>query len=1673
VLFQRASEGYPLDDVVIRAHDQVGAQATLEIQVKRSISFTASDEVFRSVVSQVVEAARKPDVWGSKHELAVATARTSRKIDGPYQDVLTWARQIGSAATFIGRIDQKGVASDDMRNFVATFRGHLKDSGFAHDDETVWKLLRRFQILVFDYTAVGSASEALARERSARALEPSDAARGGDLWRDLMGLALSIASKGGDRSREALRNDENLKGYRWATLQLHYKSLAVLAADGAAALADIRDQINGASISRAARVAEVQDRLDIARYIEIRGDAGVGKSGILKHFALQAATSTGIVVLKHERVTPRGWAALRNVLSFDGAAARDLLVELAADGTGLLFIDNLDLFTSDERVTVNDLVRAAATVPGFSVIATARRKSGPNDDVWLAQEALDDLGRAPPIIIGELDDAEVEEMAAAAPALAGLLSSNHPARDVTRNLFRLARLAARPTDAPVLRTEIDMADEWWGTADGPEEGRRERARTLRNLAEQAIRGIATFDVSSHPAASLDSLTRSETLRDYGHDRAGFRHDVLREWAVAKYLGIEEAAFDQLVLTSPAQPFLARGVELYSRSLIEGAADHSAWSALLSEVSGPGIHASWRRAVLLALVRSEAAAEVLKTAEPVLTAADSALLNELVRTTMAVDAQPARELFAEAGLDVSLMPDSLTVPSGPSWLRLIAWLLKLDDKIPGGSIPAVVDLFTSWSVGMLGFDNITPHLLRRLYRWLTTIEAAWKRGYYRERSKLFGGVLSADQIGSLREDIRRGFAMFANRVPDLAVAYLAAAKDREDREQIASAIHKFRGALAAAAPDELADLFGAALIQEPKKDERDDDFGGGYRDRAFTLLDSSFLPVSPAQGPFVDLLKARPETGKRLVRKLVDHAIKAETHGYNGSPETIEIQMPEGVRRFLWPHTIIWSREAGSRYHAVTSGLMALEGWGHERIDAGEAVDAVIADIIGTGDTPAAYLMIAIDLVLSHWPASKTAAVSFVANPQLLVMDRTRQAREHVEFPDIFGLKAIQREPTGPITAASLAARPSRDASLEVLLKFYTFDEEADHRERAVALLEAARATLDEPTPESNLGDPEFMVLHALNQLDPANWQPREVELEDGSKAEVREYVSPKSEADHLAPFQAQAEESLLSVHVHKAAATLLDNPGRGNPEAVKVLVEWARAQLFPNIAQPDEEGRDVAAWSLGETITNIALIAMREGDTELRRSNRDWAHDVFARRLSQPMDRASGMLDRLQFNPLAIAFVGYAFSLRDRAEEADVRQLLEIVSNESSAASRGLAASAVAIAKADERILKSVVRCALKATVYCDRNWDDDESVYEARKKDMRREVAAAVASELDWLFGRSGEPAWPDLPLRNPLARRGILLGGDPVRPRRRRMRPETFVDSAAAGRWLDGLKNVADVSQRPWLRSLIEHYRPWTHDANGGSLEEDEDLDQIPTEWNDAYFNLLAACASGLSIEEVDQFALNDIAGLPFNARLSVIGRLVRSVDVIYLDTQLIEAGVAAHIRQKLAQAVRQNYSWSRFAEDRSASVETRIGDAISAFFFHVYHGGFAPPHCYLVSDVADKAHALLPVLETLAAEAPTILIATELMTVLEVRPHPAQLSFAIAVTQGWITQRQDFEFWVDYGIGKRLCKWLQQLLDAYPALFASNAAGRDAIDQILAALVRVGVPEARQLETKLTGL
>ncbi|MEZ5933228.1 MAG: ATP-binding protein [Alphaproteobacteria bacterium] len=1662
IKLQRAAEGRPLDDVIIHAHDARGNRAVLEIQVKRSISFAPSDDVFRAVMDQVATAALRSDFWNTRYELAVATAQTSRKIAGPYQDVLTWARQL-DAVTFISRISRQGSANEDMRTFVRTVRTHLGAANVPDDDETVWGILRRFQILTFDLTATGSAHENYAIERAAHALNDNDTSQARKLWKALVELTLQIAVSGGQRTRTDLIEDFRRLSFRLAGERRYTTTRALIAEASRQALADIDDRVLDAKLSRHKHTASIRTAFDEARYVEIRGDAGVGKSGLLKHIAEQFTAEARIIVLAPARVIPRGWAAMRATLDFDGTAI-ELLIDLATDGGALLCIDNLDLFSNEERRTVVDLVHAAAEVPGLNVIATARRRFGIEDSSWLPKDALNLLGQAEPILVGELDEDEVDELRDAAPDLAALLSNSHPARGITRNLFRLTRLVGQARNAPMPRSEIDMAEQWWRMADGRRDsGHRERARLLQELAKQALTCTETFDVSNHPAEAVEALIASETLRDLGNDQVRFHHDVLCEWAIANHLTIEHSSINQLPLERPAPALLARGVELTARFALERSTDGAQWKALLDRLSCDGAHGSWRQAALLGLIHSEIATELLPRVSRILLAKQAAHLRELIRLTMAVDSEPFRDFLARTGIDSDLSLVGLTRPNGPSWSRLILWLLAIDEKLPAAAIPDVVDLYHSWSIGMMGADRLTPMVLRWIYRWLFEIEESRDVDGFAMRRQPFDGELEHDRLVPLERGLRLAFSQFSHRVPDLAQQYLRELSRRRRNEDACREILRFRGSLAQAAPLELAELTASTLIAKPSRREhrRRDRLG----EKALTHVDNNFLPESPAQGPFFELLTHSPEHGLLLIRQLIDHVISFQTEGNTFGSDAFTISFADGDRTFPWVHTYTWAR--GGHCYSITSALMALEAWGHRRIEAGETFDVVLKDILGEAGAPAAYVLVALDLLLSHWPKSDEAAVPFLGCPELLCFDLQRYASDNIQEPDFFGLRGLQSEPSGVVSVDELKSRPSRRFTLTKILSDYILDHRAELRDALTTSLQRAKERLPDPDETSDLSDPSFMVVHGLNLIDPGNYQSVTVELADGTKAEARQYVSPSDEDQHFRALGEASKDEFADTNMHAALGIVVNNASRSSPELVQAAISWAQ-----KATEARHEDEPAEASIRERSIVAAAMIAMRDGGPDIRAQHREWATKILDRALQVDSISTPWADADLSINTVAIAFVGKVYALRQHAAE-DVHDLLDILSRSNASAAPGLGATLSVLLGIDDRLARAVLRVALGSCIHPKRNWDLDSTAEAARADWNRRRIDLIVAEEIAWLNGNGLEPNWPTFPIDGPRTRRKPRLrleqNSSEQRPQPRASSDE-FVDYQAASLWIENGARSIDGQVKPWSREIIRAYSAWTIAANGADLDDDDEATSIPHEWNNVYFALLARCLPGMSPGEIEDLVTRSIAMIPDEQFFDVASQLLRVGDEVFFEDDAINECTALAIRSAIADRLIESSRFRRLKGSRSTGIDMHLVPVVAVLFFSD-HSFSQPPACYLRDPAINRLRPFFPVLNRIIESGPSLYVAILVLNLLEIAPRSDQLSFMIAATRVWLMSfPDDSVFWVDHDIGRRVCAWLGSVCCQQSNAFVIGASERSELDRILSALVTLGVPDARRLETAL---
>src|SRR5690606_29996231 len=115
------------------------------------------------------------------------------------------------------------------------------------------------------------------------------------------------------------------------------------------------------------------------------------------------------------------------------------------------------------RATMSDLLNVAAAYPGWRVAVT----TSTDGDEWtqLLPESI--RGSIAVITVSEISDDEAAVLSQQNVAIADLLRSDHPAKQIARNLFYLTRLVGTGSaEAKNISTETDLARLWWSYGGG-------------------------------------------------------------------------------------------------------------------------------------------------------------------------------------------------------------------------------------------------------------------------------------------------------------------------------------------------------------------------------------------------------------------------------------------------------------------------------------------------------------------------------------------------------------------------------------------------------------------------------------------------------------------------------------------------------------------------------------------------------------------------------------------------------------------------------------------------------------------------------------------------------------------------------------------------------------------------------------------------------------------------------------------------------------------------------------------------------------------------------------------------------------------------------------------------------------------------------------------------------
>jgi len=1081
-------------------------------------------------------------------------------------------------------------------------------------------------------------------------------------------------------------------------------------------------------------------------------------------------------------------------------------------------------------------------------------------------------------------------------------------------------------------------------------------------------------------------------------------------------------------------------------------DEDAWTKLVARVEVEGVASSWASLALLAIVRSELADGLLKRYDQFLLNGDGLRAARLIRRCIASHTQSATPLLKTALPEIAALPEGLTIPSGPEWMRLIGWCLQRFDRLGPVVLSAAVDLFKSWlSLAALGEKIVSPILIERLADILVTNIRERDRPLPRHGEPL--PEIKYAVTGDALETARLYLALGAPACPGAAKRYLKAVKDSKRPEETMSEILEFPGRLPSAAPAE----FAAAFLRTLVVDDDEDGFTTPARRRSYAMsrIDGVFALGRCGIGVFKDVLEADSAIGLSFIQNLVENAC-----GSTDDQRFSALLLGES-RTIYALYSYGWSRGRAPSTN-LSKALMALEYWAHRRIDQGETLDVVVKSIAREGPISGALWLLIVDLVLSHSSVNGGALRDLLSSPESLALDAGRANLDSVDRMSGGRLgNSLQAGPKDDHTVEQdLANRKSRlialhDVVSQVVIR--TSEEEVDalraHLETGVERL----GTWTEDTVD--WASPRFMAAHALRLASRNNYE-HVTELDaEGTKQTGWVYKWPAGQQKWLEDRSAKSTAEQITFNRSLAVRMAMDN----ETNAVNVNVADAEVILDETTsAEPDgsEASHDPNDPWLARVSAAAFLARFGSSDEVIRRHEE--ISSIFTRTL-RPHERPGFYpRDDIMFDVQAIAILGRLYLATVFGDEANVEQLLMAVAEFPASAAPAFLRHGKAAEKLDNKLLISLSRIALVACRIPRRaHYDEDDAAYEKRRADLSTLLASRIQGERYWLNGKE-EPGWPTPPLRPPRRpRRKLTIGGkgDTVTPRPHApARPDFYYDEKTGTSWLK-IVSRASPDDAHTSKALVRANRTWLLDANkpGGDDEDERDIER---DWTRGVVEYAAVHARQWSEDIRRELIFDVLKDFSDEAFIDAAATLIVQSDLQFIEGDEDDRSYLLTLRETVWPRLRETRHWRNHLWSSRDGMEIHLKELISAFYMRVSYG-FGEGTSYTKGLSDRELIPFFPLLSNIAAEAsscPTI--ARLLLDVLEQIDASNAEPLIVDPAARWAADANE-RFWGELGVGTRVCAI---------ALKAETLSSREVWAVIVEAILESGVSTGEELKRRI---
>ncbi|MGJ8673979.1 MAG: AAA family ATPase [Rubritalea sp.] len=807
------------------------------------------------------------------------------------------------------------------------------------------------------------------------------------LWRQLKQISRELATSGGDLTRAALAN-----GLR-ATFSLsefpnYVSDWEKISADFAIRIDRIRDSLAG-------RLELSRQEEQLPSYSEpitaLVGASGSGKTVLAKQVASRVASAGHAIWL-----TPADLNGRSLSIQFSDLRIRHSfpeLVEQSIANSGVIVIDGIERLNQEGLSNLAVLLKLARidSDSAWTFIFTSVVDAWERTHLAIKRA----YGTALNVAVETVEfrfASHREQIVAAFPQISQMLLRPQLA-SVFSNLKMLDLVltnAAEDTESNSWVGETDILEWYWaqhiqGGANGVA-----RSRFMQKMAcIEANEFLVAMPIDRFESAEcqLAEGLISEQVIWNRDERFGFEHDLLGDWARARFLLSRQQDIAEIAREYSLNPRWHRPIRLFGLRLLEGEADVQQWEQLVFRLAPEDTQRVESDLVLESIVFAGNTESLLREVWAQLVADDGKLLNRLLSRFLHSTTLPDPRFASDPSLGASQR-----IPFWPLWLPVLRVLAeKRPEAIPIATekVTHIADLWLKCSGQNWPLRNETGQILIDSAQFI--IEEIKSQDWSADSDlckSVFSRVLTAacvypDEVAELALSLaeRRDASPFA--ADEEVESVESELQDGEAEKGFGIAeIYGPRGPLSdpwpqgplrrvdhrvhdgflagdnplehlfTARPEAGKEVLLALLIREPLPQNRNYS-DHGIDDFLHVEVQHDWSPPMYFRGPFLSFLRNNRKHGVATIVELTNFVTdRWADNRENPTPVIVTSSRREEGAYFGSSDAYYWYRDSVQSPDAVVPALMALEQWLYLHLERDEPISLIVQQILDTSHSTA-------------------------------------------------------------------------------------------------------------------------------------------------------------------------------------------------------------------------------------------------------------------------------------------------------------------------------------------------------------------------------------------------------------------------------------------------------------------------------------------------------------------------------------------------------------------------------------------------------------------------------------------------------------------------------------------------------------------------------------------------